>query len=162
MCPRSWAAGTLSKFKRDIMSITSVLIILKNWKNNGTEKSSLVTPIPGLEVTKVRSFISPLVTFYFVKGYVRSCEITSIFGRRGSHILERKNHRVIKWFVCNIFVVSYHNITGNVSFLPWWRHQMETFSALLALCVGNSPVPVNSPHKDQWRGALMFLWSAPE
>ena len=22
--------------------------------------------------------------------------------------------------------------------LPWWRHQMETFSALLALCVGNS------------------------
>ena len=23
---------------------------------------------------------------------------------------------------------------------PWWRHQMETFSALLALCVGNSPV----------------------
>ena len=31
---------------------------------------------------------------------------------------------------------------------------METFSALLALCAGNSPV--NSPHKDQWRGALMF------
>ena len=23
---------------------------------------------------------------------------------------------------------------------PWWRHQMETFFALLALCVGNSPV----------------------
>ena len=39
---------------------------------------------------------------------------------------------------------------------PWWRHQMETFSASLALCVGNSPVPVNSPHKGQWRGALMF------
>ena len=38
----------------------------------------------------------------------------------------------------------------------WWRHQMETFSALLALYAGNSPVPVNSPHKGQWRGALMF------
>ena len=38
----------------------------------------------------------------------------------------------------------------------WWRHQMETFSALLALCAGNSPVPLNSPHKGQWRGALMF------
>ena len=38
----------------------------------------------------------------------------------------------------------------------WWRHQMESFSALLALCAGNSPVPVNSPHKGQWRGALMF------
>ena len=24
--------------------------------------------------------------------------------------------------------------------LPWWRHQMETFSALLAVCAGNTPV----------------------
>ena len=24
--------------------------------------------------------------------------------------------------------------------LIWWRHQMETFSAVLALCVANSPV----------------------
>ena len=38
----------------------------------------------------------------------------------------------------------------------WWRHQMETFSALLTICAGNSPVPVNSPHKGQWGGALMF------
>ena len=34
----------------------------------------------------------------------------------------------------------------------WWRHQMETFSALLAICAGNSPVP----GEGQWRGALMF------
>ena len=40
--------------------------------------------------------------------------------------------------------------------IPWWHHQMETFSALLALCAGNSPVPGNFPHKGQWRGALMF------
>ena len=32
--------------------------------------------------------------------------------------------------------------------MTWWRHQMETFSALLAICAG--------PHKGQWRGALMF------
>ena len=38
----------------------------------------------------------------------------------------------------------------------WLRHQMAPFSALLALCAGNSPVPVNSTHKGQWRGALMF------
>ena len=38
----------------------------------------------------------------------------------------------------------------------WWRHQMETFSALLALCVGNHWSPENSPHKGQWRRALMF------
>ena len=27
----------------------------------------------------------------------------------------------------------------------WWRHQMETFSALLVLCVGNSPVTGEFP-----------------
>ena len=31
---------------------------------------------------------------------------------------------------------------------------METFSAILVLCAWNSPV--NSPHKGQWRGVLMF------
>ena len=30
----------------------------------------------------------------------------------------------------------------------WWCHQMETFSALLAICVGNSPVPGEFPA--QW------------
>ena len=28
---------------------------------------------------------------------------------------------------------------------PWWRHQMEAFSALLAICAGNSPVPGEFP-----------------
>ena len=43
----------------------------------------------------------------------------------------------------------------------WWRHQMETSSALLASCAGNSLAPVNSPHKGQWRGPLMFslIWA---
>ena len=27
----------------------------------------------------------------------------------------------------------------------WWRHHMETFSALLAICAGNSPVPGEFP-----------------
>ena len=35
----------------------------------------------------------------------------------------------------------------------WRRHQMEIFSALLALCDGNSPA--NSPHKGRWHGAVM-------
>ena len=38
----------------------------------------------------------------------------------------------------------------------WWRHQMETFSALLAICAVNSPVTDEFPHKGQRRGALMF------
>ena len=47
----------------------------------------------------------------------------------------------------------YHKWTTKMS---WWRHQTETFSALLAICARNSPVPVNSPHKGQWCGTLMF------
>ena len=45
---------------------------------------------------------------------------------------------------------------------PWWCHQIETVSALLAICAKNSPVTGEFPHKDQWRGALMIFWSAPE
>ena len=60
-----------------------------------------------------------------------------------------------KWF--HIQSTS-RNLNGWCNAIPmtWWRHQMEIFSALLAFCAGNSPVPVNSPHKGQWRGALMF------
>ena len=29
--------------------------------------------------------------------------------------------------------------------VPWWRHQMETFSALLTLCAGNSQVTGEFP-----------------
>ena len=48
-----------------------------------------------------------------------------------------------------------HNI------LTWWRHQMETFSALLALCAGNSLVSGEFPLESQWRGALMFSLICP-
>ena len=55
-----------------------------------------------------------------------------------------------KWFVRTTMS------TRQINVWSWWRHQMKTFSALLAICVGNSPVPVNSRHKGQWRVALMF------
>ena len=42
--------------------------------------------------------------------------------------------------ICNLFV-SVCLLMGE----PWWRHQMETFSALLALCEGNSPVTSEFP-----------------
>ena len=67
-----------------------------------------------------------------------------------------------QWWVSDVYrlLQQPHGYTGNHCYhivsRPWWRHQMEPFSALLALCAGNSPVPVNSPHKGQWRGALMF------
>ena len=40
--------------------------------------------------------------------------------------------------------VKYNNRDCNM-FITWWRHQMETFSALLTLCAGNSPVTGEFP-----------------
>ena len=44
----------------------------------------------------------------------------------------------IFWEYICLYICS---CTYMVSPHTWWRHQMETFSALLAICVGNSPVP---------------------
>ena len=49
------------------------------------------------------------------------------------------------------FVVKIYSCIHTVIFVSWhhsgtlWRHQMETFSALLALCAGNSPVTGEFP-----------------
>ena len=43
---------------------------------------------------------------------------------------------------CFISLVVYNAVAG---FVSCWRHQMETFSALLAICTGNSPVPGEFP-----------------
>ena len=48
------------------------------------------------------------------------------------------------------------NLNSRLACNSWWRQQMETFSALLALRAGNHRSPVNSPHEGQWRGDLMF------
>ena len=54
----------------------------------------------------------------------------------------------------NIYVNELHSLPplylhqpGDNCFtlFTWWRHQMETFSALLALCAGNSPVTGEFP-----------------
>ena len=40
--------------------------------------------------------------------------------------------------------------------VTWWRHQVETFPRYWSFVWGIHWSPVNSPHKGQWRGALMF------
>ena len=40
--------------------------------------------------------------------------------------------------------------------IPWSRHQMKIYSALLALCAEIHRSPVNSPYNGQWRRALVF------
>ena len=38
----------------------------------------------------------------------------------------------------------------------WWRHQMNNFPRYWPFVRGIHRSPVNSPHKGQWRGTLMF------
>ena len=42
----------------------------------------------------------------------------------------------------------------------WWRHHMETFSALLALCVGNSPVAGEFPAQRPMAQSFVFFMRA--
>ena len=42
-------------------------------------------------------------------------------------------------FICMLKRLQCHALCMTSGW-SWWRHQMETFSALLALCAGNSPV----------------------
>ena len=45
-------------------------------------------------------------------------------------------------------ICNYNNgdeYTHVMCLLSWWSHPMETFAALLAICVGNSPVPGEFP-----------------
>ena len=61
---------------------------------------------------------------------------------------------LIQWLMIRFGDRKAHKTNAIQQNLLWRRHQMEIFSALLALCGRISPV--NSPHKYQWRGALMF------
>ena len=45
------------------------------------------------------------------------------------------------WKPCHEFTLIVDSII-NLVYTAWWRHQMETFSTLLTLCAGNSPVTV--------------------
>ena len=55
-----------------------------------------------------------------------------------SYVLEYCVSNLCRMFPLNIVSIGDRRI-------PWWRHQMETSSALLAICAGNSPVPGEFP-----------------
>ena len=58
-------------------------------------------------------------------------------------------HRKPNVYIRSSYLHNRNFYTGNMASLycsiPWWRHQMETFSALLAISAGNSPVPGEFP-----------------
>ena len=52
---------------------------------------------------------------------------------------------------------SCHKISWSLE-AAWWSHQMETFSALLAICVGHSPVPGEFPAQKPVTRSFVFFY----
>ena len=68
-----------------------------------------------------------------------------------SHIL---THDQLGWVLRKIYTIK---AMRSVSIF-WWRHQIETSSALLVLCVGNSPVIGEFPsQRPVTRGVYVFF-----
>ena len=70
------------------------------------------------------------------------------------------DHEYIHIYIQHFCTFIYTHITGAYSssdlYRSLWRHQMETFSALLAFVRGIQQSKVNFSHKGQRRRALMF------
>ena len=77
-------------------------------------------------------------------------------------------HRALRLiFVCTGLVQSNQPLSVSISHKglidlmtwTWWRHQMKTLSALLAICAGNSPVTgVKDVVKLHSTGSMYILW----
>ena len=79
-CHRSWAAATPVRCDRDIEKETSVLMVLKNGKNNRAEEMSLVTPTPG-DMIKTKQMHS---TVYILRSIPHASKMTPL-GYSSSH-----------------------------------------------------------------------------
>ena len=66
------------------------------------------------------------------------------FSRSFIHWLLRYETRFLEWASCPTLPYCW-SWPPKKNELAWWRHQMETFSALLAICAGTSPVSGEFP-----------------
>ena len=83
--------------------------------------------------------------------YNRPCckKVSSIYEPRFTR-RQAKSHQRVYNFICRAVcnAVLYFTALCRKSMCwrcPWWRHQIKIFSALLAICAGNSPVPDEFP-----------------
>ena len=72
------------------------------------------------------------MTQHYLRGYFPWSYKTKVIG-----VQQRAYSRVTKvYLTCHVLAAKQ---------FTWWRHQIQTFSALLAICAGNSPVPGEFP-----------------
>ena len=110
---------------------------------------------PNFNGAKAIKFGNQLIKLY------NRCSYVSMLGSQLNHISTRHS-----WCIYYIPITWMQHLQINLVFLyhqlaavmyltwshlcsqyspTWWRHQMETFSALLAICAGNSPVTGEIP-----------------
>ena len=68
-----------------------------------------------------------------------------------------RSHSTCRCCHCTLYGPDEEIVTANWE--TWWRHQMKKkkhFPRYWSFVRGIHRLPVNSPHKGQWRGALMF------
>ena len=68
-----------------------------------------------------------VIIYVYTSTYQGNNCLTFPYGKFLNHDIYASSHQQQGWFQMPFFNT-------------WWRHQMLTFSALLALCTGNSPV----------------------
>ena len=73
----------------------------------------------------------------FAENFVFSCRIVLGFAQSMAYSTLLRYIRCKQSQRIRTYLNGWHNPAR-----AWWRHQMETFSALLDLCAGNSPVKV--------------------
>ena len=69
--------------------------------------------------------------------------------------LTSTQYLILKIIITALPYIDTSEFTGPIIY-PWWRHQMEKFPRYWPFVWGIHRSPVNSPHKGQWRGALVF------
>ena len=68
------------------------------------------------------------------------------FGTTFTGVFALVSMEQLAWLVTTGLITGIELVTCTwLTLSSWWRHQMETFSALLTLCAGNSPGPGEFP-----------------
>ena len=82
------------------------------------------------------------------EAYMRFCFSCGSRGRLRQRVSDANLKEQCKdwlWSVYRLADLSSHTVFVCEPNITWWRHQMEPFSALLAICAENSPVPGDFP-----------------
>ena len=121
-----------------------------------TSASMSIDPVPVANGTKIQYGVlseEGLLT------YVNRQQFKCTGNQKGVPPHKISAKKSIYGFTCKNIIMKLPccNVEGKSPYqYTWSRHQMETFSALLVLCAGNSPVTGEFPSERPWRRVLVL------